>query len=401
MFRLIDCKNALLCGEGEDLIISDTHGGKDKNGNYHDCTFELWCDDPFGCGGEAEIGFCCNPTSISKETINLPVPLEDLFPTNIPIPDDDTQKMDIKIDRTMGGQRTAGNDADPNNNAFGFYIMSGPENEITTFNKRDSSHWELFGCDAAVGEARQTVKAVCTDITNNSNCEKVFQGGVATTVIEMPDDCGPGKYAIAVDLIRSTNHSHLHPHLAKRGLQDHPIYDFTFDYDFSPLQKRGQSNVRVRIDYSDDPGYWKSIVAGHHNKEKRDAEVERDFDGNHKAWVEYTWHKEKWEADKEALHKRWWSGDVREWWDAHRKVDVEYTGIRHRVMDTFPVKIFEEDLNCPQFDWVDELYFRAWAELTVDIETAAGVTVIVSSETRLRTLRQHPSDVIYRAILET
>jgi hypothetical protein len=28
---------------------------------------------------------------------------------------------------------------------------------------------------------------------------------------------------------------------------------------------------------------------------------------------------------------------------------------------------------------VDELYFRAWAELNIDIQTAAGVTVIVSA----------------------
>jgi hypothetical protein len=28
---------------------------------------------------------------------------------------------------------------------------------------------------------------------------------------------------------------------------------------------------------------------------------------------------------------------------------------------------------------VDELYFKAWAELNIDIQTAAGVTVIVSA----------------------
>jgi len=42
------------------------------------------------------------------------------------------------------------------------------------------------------------------------------------------------------------------------------------------------------------------------------------------------------------------------------------------------VPLFDETLRCP--DWPNaELYFKSWAELTIDIETAAGVTVIVSS----------------------
>lgn len=43
--------------------------------------------------------------------------------------------------------------------------------------------------------------------------------------------------------------------------------------------------------------------------------------------------------------------------------------------------IFDQDLNCPSLQGmgVDELYFKAWAELNIDIQTAAGVTVIVSA----------------------
>lgn len=41
------------------------------------------------------------------------------------------------------------------------------------------------------------------------------------------------------------------------------------------------------------------------------------------------------------------------------------------------VPLFDEKLKCP--DWPGaELKFKAWAELNVDIDTAAGVTVIVS-----------------------
>jgi chitinase len=138
-------------------------------------------------------------------------------------------------------------------------------------------------------------------------------------------------------------------------------------------------------------------TAAHHDKKKRDLEVEVDFNGDHKAWLEHTWRKEKRSLNHVELHKRWWSGNVREWWDKQREVDVEYTGIRHRVyvrsilhprfgyasstnplaQDKFDVKLFEESLNCPQFDWLDELYFRSWATLLVDIQTSAGVTLIV------------------------
>lgn len=40
--------------------------------------------------------------------------------------------------------------------------------------------------------------------------------------------------------------------------------------------------------------------------------------------------------------------------------------------------IFDQDLNCPALQGfgVDALYFRAWAELNLDIQAAAGVTVI-------------------------
>jgi chitinase len=199
-----------------------------------------------------------------------------LFPT--PGPDSDKQRLDLEIDRTIGGRKEASNDDSPDANAFGFHIMSGgsfkyfsfwvvltifigPPKELTSLSKRDGSHWQLFGCDPAKGELRQTVKAICTDGSETSNCGEIFEGGVPATIVEMPGHCGPGKYAVAVDLQPSESHQHLHNYLHKRGLDHSHVYDFTFDYDYSPIEKRGAaSNVLLRIDYSDHPGYWKKIV---------------------------------------------------------------------------------------------------------------------------------------------
>ena len=60
---------------------------------------------------------------LQKDTINLPVALADLFPS--PGPESDTEKLDIKLDKAMGGQRDGGNSNNPDDHAFGFYIMSG------------------------------------------------------------------------------------------------------------------------------------------------------------------------------------------------------------------------------------------------------------------------------------
>lgn len=201
----------------------------------------------------------------------------DLFPT--PGPESDTEKLDIKLDRTMGGNRDVPQSTSPDDSAFGFYIMSGrgffnvlkgsvsqycagPEDDITSINKRDGSHWELFGCDNTIGEQRQTVKAVCTDSSNSSNYGNIFKGkGVPTTILDMPEDCGPGRYAVAVSMKPSKSHAHLYHHLVKRGLRDTSVWDLTFDYDYTVFEKRADpSKVLVRIDYSDDPGYWSNVV---------------------------------------------------------------------------------------------------------------------------------------------
>ncbi len=99
-------------------------------------------------------------------------------------------------------------DQNPDTNAFGFTIMSGPDSEITSFDKRDGSHWELLDC-VTDHEERQTVRAVCTDESAESNCGIIFKGrGVAETIVELPPQCGPGRYAMAVSLVPAEDWNH-------------------------------------------------------------------------------------------------------------------------------------------------------------------------------------------------
>jgi chitinase len=247
------CDNANSCKSGEVNL------GQEYQGGGEDCEYEA-AGTSVGPGFiiHVERAYCCNANALGITVNNLPVPLNYLFPK--PGPSTDKQKWKVDIDNTMGGQEAPSTDNNPDLNSFGWHIMSGPSDEITSLNKRDGSHWEVYECDEILHEGRQEAKMVCTDDSEASNCGIIGTGrGVAETVIEMPSGCGPGKYAMAVSLEPSSSQI-LPSHLEKRGLNNPTVYDLTFDYDFTPLQRRGGSNVLLRIDYSDDPGYWNDVV---------------------------------------------------------------------------------------------------------------------------------------------
>jgi chitinase len=247
------CDDAKSCKGGEINLGSEPEGGGE------DCEFQS-AGSSIGSGFPVlvERSLCCSANDLSFTTNTLPVPLNYLFPK--PGPSSDKQKWNIELDSTMGGQEAPNPSSDENDNSFGWHIMSGPSDEITSLVKRDGSHWEVYGCDTEKHEGRQTAKMVCTDESEDSNCNVIRSGrGVAETVVEMPSRCGPGKYAMAVSLEPSESQD-MPTHLRKRGLKNPVVYDFTFDYDFTPLQRRADSKVLLRIDYSDDPGYWNNIV---------------------------------------------------------------------------------------------------------------------------------------------
>ncbi|KAH9230227.1 glycoside hydrolase family 18 protein [Colletotrichum gloeosporioides 23] len=332
---------------------------------------------------------CADPNALRRQIKTLPVPLENLFPK--PGPSTDKQKWDVKIDPTMGGaDPTPEESTNADKNSFGWYIMSGPESELTSLSKRDGSHWELFDCEAgALHEKRQTVRAVCTDNSKASNCGLIHKGrGVAETVIEMPEGYGPGRYAMAVSLSPSSNQTMPHRLVKRRPeLDDAQVYDLTFDYDFSPLRRRaGGSNVLIRIDYSDDPGYWSDIVAAAPTKIRRskrqiEEEVHRHHDGSYKKYMYHLWSIDKRSTPEHKLHElhsRWFSksGSIKDWIDRLRNVDEEYELVRHRVNQQIRWDLYDETISC-QIKGVDTTgYFKAWADLNINIETSALVTLI-------------------------
>jgi chitinase len=201
------------------------------------------------------------------------VPLEDLFP-NPPTGPTVSTKFKLETDPTFGGHITQGTD-NPNDAAFGFVVMASPQEIQVSLDRRDGSHWEVYDCLDAKTVGEHKVKMVCTDDSPQSNCHEIGLGhGVPGTILEMPDGCGPGRYAVAKEMSPAADQT-LPKHLEKRldpSLKA-IVYDLTFDYDFARVP-RGAGDTQIRIDYSNQKGYWNAIVdKAASKKRKRSLEV--------------------------------------------------------------------------------------------------------------------------------
>jgi chitinase len=174
----------------------------------------------------------------------------------------------------------------------------------------------------------------------------------------MPPGCGPGKYAVAVSLEPAPSDQQSIPvelvkRLEKRGIDSPTVYSFTFDYDYSPIVRRQDANKLIRIDYSDDPGYWANVVLAKPGspakREEDDAaffekrsverralqdEVDREHGGSWERFLDHRWSLERRSTshdDLHLLHKKWFSANLADWIYEQRHVDVSYDLVRHHV----------------------------------------------------------------------
>jgi chitinase len=327
-----------------------------------------------------------HPISNARCTLLSLIFISWIFPS--PVPTSDKQSYDLLI----GPNPSSGSSQDPDADGFGWAIMSGPSSEISNFDKRDGSHWELYDCPTEKHEGRQTVKAVCTDTSPDSNCAEIYLGrGVAETIIELPEECGAGRYAMAVSLEPTANRSipsDIHHRLMSRGIFSPKVYDFTFDFDFSPLQKRGDSKVQVRIDYSSVGGYWKKIVDADphttpHRKREIFNEVETVHGGSWKRYLTHQFKKERRETPEHELHilhKKWFSANLADWLTGQYDIDEEWELARLTYKDNFIYYLFNEQFKCTFQGLPVNAYFSAWAQLNIDVETSATLSLIVSRQ---------------------
>jgi hypothetical protein len=197
---------------------------------------DVYGDSKSSCRWGRQRACCCNAPD--GDNPFLPVKLEYLFP-QVP-PASNRVKYDLQ----------------KNYNSVGFVLIDGSTQAVSSLNKRDGSHLRFLDCHTVVEDKRQSLRFVCSHHGPGSNCDQMMEGGIEGTVVKMPDNCGPGEWAVAHGVAISLDQSLPEEY---GGLRNTTVLDLTFDYNFG-LVRRDSGEIALRIDYSNDLKYWDSVV---------------------------------------------------------------------------------------------------------------------------------------------
>lgn len=324
--------------------------------------------------------FCCTQKGGKSpfDGSGLDIPLSHLFPEP-PTGDLVDVRHELLTDHTFGGKSTGKKANNPNENTFQFHVLASPKAIQTTLRKRDGSDWDVYNCNDAVTEGEHTVNMICTNPGENGNCNDIHLGhGAPGTIIELPEGCGPGRYAVVKELKPANNQTYP-PHLNKRDFGDEApvVHELTFDYDFQRVP-RDLGDTQIRIDFSNRKGYWDEVVkaaaSGSRKRRKRSLD---EFEGNHKRWLEEEWRDDMHFGahDTEQLHKRWFGDEAVEW--LRKLTDAKMNAeIHHDVDISANVILMDQTWEC-KLGEADVLgRFRSSVGLNVAASASFGVTII-------------------------
>lgn len=227
--------------------------------------------DKLACPAGRKRALCCTPPN--RVSPWMPVNLEDLFPTLPPVVN--TVRYDvtpIMVQNTLNSDYVQ-------DQAFGFLVISGPSDVVSSFTKRSNSHVQFLDCDPSKKKQDEgvvyTARYICTDDSPESNCDAVHEGGANGTVVELPEDCGFAKYGVVHD-IRTSANGGIPWNLRGRAPANPTVYEIDFSYDFKRV-KRDSGDVYFRFDYADSRRYWEDIVQAPAVHNKRSEPVEKRF----------------------------------------------------------------------------------------------------------------------------
>ena len=199
---------------------------------------------------------CCKPPTNLHPF--LPVPLENLFPTLPPT----TSVPNFDLQQIAHAETPTGTDSSPQ--AFGWVVIDGPQDAVTSLTKRDGTHLEFLNCEPGTPKhavnTTYTLQYICMDDSAESNCDAVHQGGAEGTIIKLPEGCGYATYGVVHDIRPAADNVTISRDLLKRAPANPVVHEMRFSYDFSRV-KRGTSEVYIRTDYAWDHEYWTDIVA--------------------------------------------------------------------------------------------------------------------------------------------
>lgn len=201
---------------------------------------------------------CCDPAFGDTSGAFLPVELDWLFPETLPSSDqpDYFESFDQNVDQQPKPNFMAGGE-DPQQASFAWTVIVGPVGSYQSLAKRDGSQLETFDCPNPAKDdyRQQKLKAVCMTESDDHHCEDINIDGAHGTIVKLPDECGPDTYVRVVSFRRTTNYELPH-HLSKRAPAAPRVYELRYDYNLRKLRQRDNSDVYVRMDISNHPGYW-------------------------------------------------------------------------------------------------------------------------------------------------
>lgn len=204
---------------------------------------------------------CCNspPTALYMDPIKTSL----LFP-EVP-PEDNYIRYDMQYPK-------GDNVADVKlSSGFGFVVLDGPPDKIVSAKvKRDGTTSDLRFLDCQQNQGHGTWKArfICSPVTPDHDCFDMLEGGLEGTILELPQTCGPAKYAVLHSLSVAADQSI--PDSFKTR-EDLTVMQLTFSYDFSRVKRDGEK-VYFRIDYSNAGGDYFDQSPNHMNTMARSLE---------------------------------------------------------------------------------------------------------------------------------
>ena len=141
--------------------------------------------------------------------------------------------------------------------AFGWDIIDGPNTAVASLKtKRDNSPSDLRFLECKSDGENIKARFVCTSNTPDLDCFEMLDGGLAGTVLELPNLSDDQKYAVARALRIAVDQS-LPSELD--NLTNSTVLELTLSHDHN-LIKRDEGDVFFRIDFATAPGYWEKIV---------------------------------------------------------------------------------------------------------------------------------------------
>lgn len=190
--------------------------------------------------------------------------------------------------------------------------------------------------------------------------------------------CGPGKYAVAKEMVRSRNQTLPH-HLARRNLAPAPVYDITFDYNFARVP-RDLGDTQMRLDFSNEVGYWDAIVNKAGEKKRKRSLAEHG--GNHRRWLEDEWRDDMHFgglSSREELHKRWFGSDIVDWLKTIVGVATATKGFSHSIDQKLIAVLIDEQWGpCPLGPASVQANLNAKVQAEVKVDTNFGFTIITT-----------------------